>query len=713
MNHEVESAGVATMLNAWARSYDRVSRTPLSERRGLLDWTASVVDATQAERVLDSLKTLQQLGSDADAMAATLAFGIVELAGQEPPEDLLGEAAASLLADLRRLKAYEQTSATSAQAEGLRRLLLALVKDLRVVLIAITWHLSELRFARELEPEAARSLADQTLMIYAPLANRLGIWQLKWELEDSAFRYLEPETYHRIAKLVAERRSDREQFIATVIRRLQEQLAAADIEADVRGRPKHIYSIWRKMQRKGLDFHELYDVRAVRVLVDDIAACYTVLGMVHGLWQPVPGEFDDYITNPKGNMYQSLHTAVVGPRGKVLEIQIRTHEMHHHAELGVAAHWRYKEGGPGDAAFEQRIATMRQLLEGAEDGLDDESLLDSFQALTTEERIYVLTPKGEVIDLPAGATVLDFAYHIHTEVGHRCRGAKINGRIVPLTQTVETGQRVEILTAKEAAPSRDWLNPRLGYVRGARARQKIRQWFRKANYDSNLAAGKEAVEAEFARLGLDASALDELPGKFHLKRLDDLFAAVGAGDLTTGQIANAVSREKPPETLIHRPARQRRERPAGGGDEVTIEDVGNLMTTMAGCCRPIPGDQIVGYITRGRGVTIHRSDCRQVIQLAEGDRRRLIQVNWGSKGAGEYTVRLRIIAFDRRELIKDLSTVLSTEHVSVQSMDTRRDEALGEVTIQVTVRVRDYGQLSDLLARLGSVQNVRDVRRLR
>jgi GTP pyrophosphokinase len=473
------------------------------------------------------------------------------------------------------------------------------------------------------------------------------------------------------------------------------------------------------MQRKGLDFHELFDVRAVRVLVDDLPACYSALGLVHTLWQPIPGEFDDYITTPKGNNYQSLHTAVADREGRAVEIQIRTQQMHEHAELGVAAHWRYKEGGPTDPAFDNKIAVMRQLLDSGDGDLDDQSLLDSFQSATSEDRVYVLTPRGQVVDLAAGATVLDFAYHVHTQVGHRCRGAKVNGRIVPLTHIVATGDRVEILTAKQPRPSRDWLNPRLGYIHGARGRSKVRQWFKQESREENLRAGKEAIENEAKRIGLESSDFKPVVKRYSLATVDDLFVAVGNGDLTVGQVVNAIDRlradQAPPqaEDLVTRtPNRQRDEQAKGAGD-VTIEGVGNLMTTIARCCQPVPGDPVVGYVTRGRGVTIHRDDCRQVLHWQSENNPRLLQVSWGEKPTTSYSVQIMVRAFDRRDLIRDISNVLSTSETKVTDISSRLDEMLDEVTIQLHVRVRDYEQLSELLNRLGSVTNVIEARRLK
>jgi GTP pyrophosphokinase len=443
------------------------------------------------------------------------------------------------------------------------------------------------------------------------------------------------------------------------------------------------------------------------------------LGLVHTFWQPIPGEFDDYITMPKGNNYQSLHTAVADPEGRAVEIQIRTHQMHEHAELGVAAHWRYKEGGPTDPAFDNKIAVMRQLLESTDEDLDDQSLLDSFQSATTEDRVYVLTPTGQVVDLAAGSTPLDFAYHVHTEVGHCCRGAKVNGRIVPLTHVVSTGDRVEILTAKQARPSRDWLNPRLGYINGARGRAKVRQWFKRESRDENLRAGKEAVENEAARIGFSLTDFGPVVERFSLGSADDLFVAVGNGDLTLGQVVNAFDRlrteqiEPQAEDLVTRKPNRQRSEQFKSTDDVTIEGVGNLMTTVAKCCQPIPGDPVVGYITRGRGVTIHRDDCRQVLRWRSENNPRLLQVSWGEKPRTNYSVQIQVRAYDRRDLIRDISNTLAASDTQVTNISSKLDELLDEVTIRLLVRVRDYEQLSELLNRMGNVINVIEARRMK
>jgi len=697
----------------WLDDYRSASQTRSADIELALEHLGEDgADDETLELILQALHGLDQLSPDPETVAATLLIPF----GQPGGADVAGlsPAVQSLLGQLAKLTHFGRTYLPddSSRAEGLRRLLLALIADMRVVLIALAWQLARLRQARALPPEQRRALAHETQIIHAPLANRLGIWQLKWELEDLSFRFLEPDTYREIRTLVSERRSDREAFIGSFMQRLEAIVAEQGIQADVSGRAKHIYSIWRKMQRKGLDFHELFDVRAVRVLVDSVAECYAVLGLVHTHWQPVPGEFDDYISKPKANLYQSLHTAVTGQSGRVVEVQIRTRDMHAHAELGVAAHWRYKEGGPRDNALEQRIGVMRKLLDGQGD--DDEGLLESFDNETGEDRVYVLTPQGDVKDLSAGATPLDFAYLIHTEVGHRCRGARINGRIVPLTTVLQNGDRVEILTAKEPRPSRDWMSPRLGYIRTARARAKVRHWFKQANYDDNLADGRAAIEAEFKRLDLDLAELDKVIGTFNFKRVEDLCVAVGSGDLTTGQIAGAVERAR----AANRPAESKitvQERSNRGEkvDDIWIEGVGKLLHQMATCCQPVPGDPIGGYITQSRGVSIHRQDCRQFLNLIRQQPERILTVNWAGSGRSHYPARIVLDAMDRRELLRDLATLLAHENVNVSAMNTRQDDKNHHLVIELTVQVADFDQLAVLLGKMQSIPNVIHARRVR
>jgi GTP pyrophosphokinase len=710
-------------LTAWLQAYrDSVgSRADGCLRQYEILRQGKLAENENLQLLQDLLTVMSDLSPDPHTVSCAMLFVAIEC-GQDlesihadispAVKDQLGQ-----LLYLIELETKHLPTSASQSAEGLRRMLLALIKDVRVVLIAMAWQLVKLRRVKDQQPEAV-NLAKEAMLIHAPLANRLGVWQLKWELEDLAFRYSQPEDYRHIARLVSERRSDRENFIRLFIKKLETAIETAGIKGEVKGRPKHIYSIWRKMQRKGLDFHELFDVRAVRVLVDDIPGCYSVLGLVHSLWQPVPGEFDDYITMPKGNNYQSLHTAVIGPEGKVVEVQIRTFEMNEHAELGVASHWRYKEGGPTDPAFDNKIAVMRQLLDSGDDKLDDESLLESFQTAVSEDRVYVLTPQGQVIDLTLGATVLDFAYQVHTEVGHRCQGAKVNGRIVPLTHQVETGNRVEILTGKHAKPSRDWLNPRLGFIRGARARSKVRQWFRKESHEDNLRQGREVVEADLKRLGLSVDDLASVPERFNFNSVDDLCAAVGNGDLTVSQVVHAVERFKVKdaeltlEDLVSRAPKRRRTQEEKPGSDIIIEGVGNLMTSMAKCCQPVPGDPVCGYITRGRGVTIHRDDCPNALRWVREENPRLIQVRWRKQHDSGYRVNLLISAYNRRELIKDISTLMATSDVTVTDINSHVDERTEEVKIRLQVTVKDYQHLSDLLSRLGAIPNVFEARRL-
>ncbi|MBS0212179.1 MAG: bifunctional (p)ppGpp synthetase/guanosine-3',5'-bis(diphosphate) 3'-pyrophosphohydrolase [Proteobacteria bacterium] len=612
------------------------------------------------------------------------------------------------------------------RAEGLRRLLLALVKDLRAILILLAWQLVRMRHAADL-PEAERvALAQLTADIHAPLANRLGIWQLKWELEDLAFRCLQPDRYQRIARLLDEKRSDRERFIEEAKARIRAALSDAGIVADVAGRPKHIFSIWKKMQRKNVPFGELYDVRAVRVLVDDIATCYAALGVVHQLWPPVPAEFDDYIANPKGNNYRSLHTAVIGPQGRALEVQIRTHEMHAHSELGVAAHWRYKEGQGGvgkasanaDASFDRKVAWMRQLLDRGEAEGGEETLLAGLRADLVEDRVYLLTPRGEVIDLPRGGTVLDFAYHVHTEVGHRCRGAKVNGRIVPLNFQPVTGDRVEILTAKTAEPRRDWLLAGSGFLASARSRDKVRGWFHKLDRARNLQAGRELLDKELKRLALHQHDLTPALARFRLTTLDELHIAVALGDVGSSQVARALhdhaqaQARSEAEKQAQATRAEAKARPARPNDRFVVEGVGNLLTMLARCCQPVAGDAIAGYLTRGRGVSIHRQGCAALARLLTGHPERLLPVEWGERGGGSYSVDVQVRGLDRKGLLKDLTNLIAQHGVHVLAVSSRLEEARGLAEVRFTLKVKDFDQLGQLLGRLNAVPGVDDARRL-
>lgn len=595
------------------------------------------------------------------------------------------------------------------QIEGLRKMLLAMVQDIRVVLIKLAERTQTMRSLAGANAEQQRRIARETRGIFAPLANRLGVWQVKWELEDLSLRYLEPELYKRIAKLLDERRADREQYIAGVVAQLRRELDAAGIKGEVTGRPKHIYSIINKMKRKGLDFGQLYDVRAVRILVDDIKDCYAALGLVHNLWQPIPGEFDDYIAHPKSNDYRSLHTAVTGPRGLAVEVQIRTHEMHHHSELGVAAHWRYKEGGKSDSRFDEKIAWLRQILEWKEEVADSGELLEQFRNELFHDQVYVLTPQGKVIDLPKGATPVDFAYTLHTDLGHRTRGAKVDGSIVPLNYKLQNGQRVEILAAKQGAPSRDWLNPNLGYLESSRARAKVRHWFRMQSFDENVAQGRAQLDRELHRLGVVSLNQEKLAQKLRFHRLDELLAAVGRGDVTPHQIVAAIQEELPTKEeakpVAVKPAAERTA-PTG----ILVGGVGNLLTRMAKCCKPAPPDAIVAYVTRDRGVTVHRSDCAAMMRLPEARRGRVLDAQWGDSKGAVYAAEIEVEAYDRQGLLRDLGDLFVREKVNVTRVDSQSRDNMARM--RFAVEIADLGQLSRLLALVHQVPNVVAARRV-
>jgi GTP pyrophosphokinase len=668
------------------------------------------------------IETLERLRADGEVQLAAILHLCPALRERIAPS-LAKSAGVRPLLD--GLQAAEQVWSLHAQregrgnAEGLRRLLLAIIRDLRVVLILLSEQLVRLRAAGSAPLEEQKALAELTADIHAPLANRLGIWQLKWELEDLAFRYLQPETYQRIARLLDEKRTGRERFIEEAKQKIRAALAEAGIAADVDGRPKHIFSIWKKMQRKGLAFSELYDIRAIRVLVDDVADCYAALGLVHQLWTPIPSEFDDYIAKPKGNDYRSLHTAVMGPDGRTLEVQIRTHAMHEHAELGVAAHWRYKEGGKGEASFERKVAWMRQLLEVRE-GDDETTLLSGFNTALLEDRIYLLTPKGEVVDVPQGGTVLDFAYHVHTQVGHRCRGAKVNGRIVPLDFKPASGDRVEILTSKTGEPRRDWLLASNGFLASGRARDKVRAWFHKLDRVRNVQAGKEMLEKELRRVAMLQADLAPALEKFHLANVEELQLALALGDFGPSQVSRALhdhaqallQAQAPPKPMERAPKPATRPRADDKSSRFTVEGVGNLLSQLARCCQPVPGDAIVGYLTRGRGVSIHRRDCASLQRLISAQPERELPVNWGQAASSRYEASVQIRAFDRKWLLKDITNVIAQAEVNILSISSHTDEARGLAEIRLTLRVSDFEQLSQLLGKLDAVPGVQDARRL-
>ncbi|MCB1865374.1 MAG: bifunctional (p)ppGpp synthetase/guanosine-3',5'-bis(diphosphate) 3'-pyrophosphohydrolase [Chromatiales bacterium] len=672
-----------------------------------LDAVASILMGLRADAVTVSAGHLY---------AAVLGCGasVSEIASDDREAVRLVDAAARLDHFAAAERGSQDPKRAAQYAENLRKMLLALVDDVRAILVALAHRLHALRTAPR-RPEAERlRLARETQTVHAPIANRLGIWSLKWELEDLALRHSEPEAYRRIARELDERRSDREDYVASFMDALRGLLADAGIDAEVAGRAKHIYSIYKKMRRKDASFDELSDIRAVRVLVDTVAQCYAVLGIVHSHWRYLPGEFDDYIARPKPNLYRSLHTAVIGPGEKLVEVQIRTHEMHRHSELGIAAHWRYKEGTHHDPGFEQRLVWMRQLLD-PRDGDHPAELVEGFDEAIGTERVYVMTPQGDVIDLPAGSTVLDFAYAIHTNIGHRCRGARVDGRIVPLTQVLESGQRVEILTHKHPQPSRDWLSPHLGYLKTPRARNRVRQWFRQLDYDRHVADGRELAEREFKRLGVADPVWPRLLERFRLARAEDVYAALGRGDVSAAQLAAALDEPVVRPPLEIRSPRKRRAVPAANParDGVSIRGVGNVLTNIARCCRPVPDDPIVGYITRGRGVTIHRRDCPTLRNLREVDRARMIDVSWADRPEQRYPVDLFVRAYDRKGLLGDVTTAIAAENIELTDAHTHSDRKQLTATMTLTVEISDNAQLSRLIDRIARVPNVVEVARRR
>jgi GTP pyrophosphokinase len=685
---------------------------------------------TAARHRLAGADILFGLRMDADTLCAALLQGCIGRAGidQTLLTGRIGPGVARMAADLARI---EQLTSVEYIAEGgkraernrraheenLRRMLFGIGEDVRVVLVVLADRLHLLRRAKHLARDRQLEIADDTRRVYAPLANRLGVWQIKWELEDLALRAAEPDAYMRIASALAERRDERQGYIARVLEILRAELDAAGIHAEVSGRPKHIYSIWRKMQRKGVDIDQIFDLRAVRILVDDIPACYSALGVVHGRWRHIPSEFDDYIATPKGNQYQSLHTAVVGPEDKPLEVQIRTYAMHEHAEYGVAAHWAYKEAKGHDPDYQRRIVWMRNWLEHAGEADPGEDFVEQFKADLQPAHVYVLTPQAKVVELPQGATPLDFAYAIHSEIGHRCRGARVDGRMVPLTHRLRSGETVEILTQKNAQPSRDWLSSHHGYMVTARARNRVRQWFKQQDFDRHMAEGRTALERELTRLGIDETPQwDRLAERFNLKSGDDLLAAVGRGDVAVGQVARQVGepkaeRREPPDALP--PSRTpRAAQEHVGRSEVIVEGVGDLMTHMAACCRPVPYDKLVGYVSVGRGVIVHRRNCREILKLTDAERERLVEVTWASRPAQTgYPVDIVLTAADRKGLLRDISSALADTDANVLGSDTRTDPSNDIAHLRFTIEVTDAEHLDRIIARLKQLPDMLSVAR--
>jgi GTP pyrophosphokinase len=666
---------------------------------------------------------LADMKLDAEAIAAALMHDLVEDTNisLDQIRGEFGTTIAEIIDGVTKLKnlpikAEPDKRARSAdrELEFIRKMAMAMGDDVRVVLVKLADRLHNMRTLGYMPVDKQRRIAQETLDIFAPLANRLGIWQFKWELEDLSFRYLFPDAYRTLAAKIDERRADREAYLSRITELLRQELAQYGItDPTISGRPKHMFSIFRKMERKGLPFDQIYDVRAVRVIVDTVPQCYLVLGVVHNLWRPIPGEFDDYIAAPKDNFYQSLHTAVLDSQGKTVEIQIRTWEMHEHAEYGIAAHWRYKEGNSRsrDEAFERRLSYLRRLMEFGPDADDAASFVDTMKTEVFQDRVYTFTPKGDIVDLPAGATPIDFAYHIHTDIGHRCRGAKVHGRLVSLNYQLKTGDQVEILTANRGGPSLDWLNTNLGYVNTARARDKIRVWFRKQNRDKHIASGREVLERELKRLGLlDTMPFETVTRWFNYEKLEDFLAAVGAGDINGAQIANRIlemerrdQEEKERSILKAKPPTAPS---ADSSNGVNILGTGGLLVNLARCCNPMPGDKIVGYVTRGRGVTVHREDCPNVSAEPE----RLIDVTWGRVMQEQrYTVPIEIVAYDREALMRDISTIIADEQVNMTTVNVLIRQNIA--TFQLTIEIGSMNQLTRILTRLERIPSVVEARR--
>ena len=655
--------------------------------------------------------SLASIGLDPAGRAAGVLFAAPKYVGDiEPLREAFGDDVAALAAGVERLYQLRVLTRGTQQQhhEVLRKMVLGMVEDIRVVLIRLASRTQTLRwFAKN--PVAERTgYARETLDIYAPLANRLGVWQLKWELEDLSFRFLEPDVYKKIAKMLDEKRVEREHYIADAMALLARELQAAGVKAEIAGRPKHIYSIWNKMRSKGLDFSELYDVRALRVIVGSPKDCYAALGVVHDLWQPIPREFDDYISRPKGNMYQSLHTAVIGPGGKTLEVQRRTEEMHRHAEFGVAAHWRYKEAGTATRAegkFEEKIAWLRELLAWRDEVADSASWAEKTRQAALDDTVYVVTPQGKVVDLPAGSTPIDFAYALHTDLGHRCRGAKVDGHLVPLETPLRSGQRVELVVAKSGGPSRDWLSTERGFAKSPRARQKIRQWFNSEALAETVATGRAMVEKEIKREGGAQAGLDALAARLGFARQDDLYAAVARDEVNLRQLQAALRAKAGAAAPAARPAPRapapRRAASAAGGSGVLVVGIDRLLTQLSKCCKPVPPDPIRGFVTRGKGVSIHREDCPSLKRLSEQSPERLIEAQWGGKTGGTYPVDMVVTAGDRPGLLRDLGDALAREHINVTAVRTQSREELA--FMRFTFDVADLAQLRRAFA---SVKNV-------
>jgi len=719
------SAWIESSANRFAPAEAALIRHACDLAAPLYAGHAEFTGAPLLEHALGAATILIDMNMDVETIAATILHAVPEYLDdwQAALEARFGANIAGLVEGISRMEQIQEFSEieglhdagrkngnSAQQIESLRKMLLAMVQDIRVVLIKLAERTQTLRRLSGASPAQQKQIAQESRGIFAPLANRLGVWQIKWELEDLSLRYLEPQLYKEVAKMLDERRVDREQYIVDVVAQLKHELGQAGIKGEVTGRPKHIYSIIKKMKSKHLDFSELYDVRAVRILVDDIKDCYTALGLIHNLWQPIPGEFDDYIARPKSNNYRSLHTAVSGPRGLALEVQIRTFEMHQHSELGVAAHWRYKEGGKSDAKFDEKIAWLRQILAWKDEVSDNGDMLEQFKSELFQDRVYVLTPQGKVIDLPRGSTPIDFAYTLHTDLGHRTRGAKINGSIVPLNTKLQNGQRVEILTSKLGSPSRDWLNAGLGFLQSPSSRAKVRHWFKYQHFDENVTQGRAKLDRELHRAGIGNINQEKIAQRLHFQKLEDFLAAIGRGDVSEHQIALAIQEETAPKPEdAGRPAIAVRSAALKPQSGVVVEGVGNLQTSIAKCCKPMPPDAIAGYLTRDHGVTIHRKACTFIVRLPEERHSRVLSAQWGNYQNTGTEVDIEVEAHDRQGLLRDISDLFVREKVNAIKANTMSRNNLA--LMQFAIEISNQEQLSRLLALIQQVPNVISARR--
>ena len=674
---------------------------------------------------LEMADILSTMPIDEDALVAALLYRSVRIGRlqlREVRQDF-GKTVAKLIEGVQQMAIISQTrqdtpkqffGAAENQADAVRRMLVAVIDDVRVALIKLAERTAAIRAVKSADNSRRIKVAREVSEVYAPLAHRLGIGHLKWELEDLSFRYLEENAYKQIAKALAERREDREQYIQELVDSIQDTLASQQIHADLTWRAKHIFSIWRKMQRKQVDFSQIYDVRAIRILVDSVRDCYAALGLVHGAYKSIPHEFDDYIASPKPNGYRSLHTAVVGPQGKVVEVQIRTQQMHDEAEYGVCAHYKYKgtDTDISGEAYEEKIEWLRQVLDWHDEVGDLRELSDALRHDVLEDRIYVFTRDGHVVDLPSGSTPLDFAYKVHTEIGHSCRGAKVNRKIVPLTYRLKVGDQVDILRQGEARPSRDWLNQSLGYLKTSRARAKVQAWFKQLDREQNVSAGKQLIDSEIKRLALGSFDIQIVPAMLNLQSSDDLYAAVGAGDVRVSQVVGAVSRLSG-STQRELDLEPRPVSPQARTDGIQIRGVGKLLTQIATCCHPVPGDPIVGYITKTRGVSIHRDDCSNLLSLGDESPERVIEVSWGDNQVETYPVDIEISAYDRQGLLRDVTSVLANERVNVTGMQTMTDASANTARLQLSIEVDSLSQLSQVLDRVQRIHNVIAAKRIR